>query len=424
MQSDISQATSTRQFNTARFNQLTTNPPFNHQTPQHPNAALNVKLFMQRRLIIMFIWPLITGALLSSAQYSCDSSRLIRCQQDALRDMQSLGINAASIQYPISGPPYSPAQKQQLLQSGQLVSPTTCRLVRSNLDCLLQTTPACYDQGVQSAQNTDIILRAKRFLEQNNCNDPDSTWQSTFCYRSPEIRSCEERYGFTSYTSSAANLLASANNLTACLAYSAFKYCVESHLRLNCKVHEMDMANEYLIDRASDLAWRCPPNSTATGVLGGGLLGSRSPYQLNNQPGSVLVPASQLSHYSSLGHAYDAIQQRQIPAYVGSTGNLNLFSSSANNALRGQSDLQAWERFRNPLDDGVARYGVSRYPNSGSGEVFDRLVAANSFGESDTSDCPIKAAPYARECEDTLMEQQRMARDSRDGNELQRRICW
>lgn len=55
--------------------------------------------------------------------------------------------------------------------------------------------------------------------------------------------------------------------------------------------------------------------------------------------------------------------------------------------------------------------------------LSDRLIAGNSF-DADSSDCPIKAAPYARECEDTLMDQQRLARDSRDGNELQRRICW
>lgn len=53
----------------------------------------------------------------------------------------------------------------------------------------------------------------------------------------------------------------------------------------------------------------------------------------------------------------------------------------------------------------------------------ERLVAANGF-DSDASDCPVKAAPYARECEDTLLDQQRLARDARDGNELQRRICW
>lgn len=54
---------------------------------------------------------------------------------------------------------------------------------------------------------------------------------------------------------------------------------------------------------------------------------------------------------------------------------------------------------------------------------LDRLISSNTF-DAETSDCPIKAAPYSRECEDTLLEQQRLSRDSRDGNELQRRICW
>lgn len=371
-------------------------------------------------LIVMFLWPLITGALFSNAQYSqaliCDSSRLLRCQQDVLRDMQAIGLNAASIQYPINqGPPYSPS----VSTSARLINPATCRLVRSNLDCLLSTTPACYEQGIQAAQNTDIILRAKRFLEQNNCNEPDTTWQSTFCYRSPEIRSCEERYGFTNYNSGLQHLLISSssgtgsNNVTACLAYQAFKFCVDSHLRMNCKVHEMDMANEYLIDRGSDLVWRCPINSTGQQ---GTLSNYFNPYQLSNHQAAVLSPTN--------NYAYE--QRPLSSSYLGSSNNLNLFS----NPSRGE---QPWERFRNPLDtDTSIRYGLSRYPNnmlagsgaSGSGEVFDRLIAGNSFGDVETSDCPIKAAPYARECEDTLMEQQRLARDSRDGNELQRRICW
>ena len=60
---------------------------------------------------------------------------------------------------------------------------------------------------------------------------------------------------------------------------------------------------------------------------------------------------------------------------------------------------------------------------TGSGSPSDRLVAGPN-SDIDNSDCPVRAAPYARECEDTLMDQQRLARDSRDGNELQRRICW
>lgn len=348
--------------------------------------------------ITMFLWPLISGALLSNAQYSlqtCDSTRLIRCQQDVLRDMQTVSLNAASIQHPISGPPYSP--KQQYQQQQQLLaSPSTCRLVRSNLDCLLVTTPVCYDQGIQTAQNTDIILRAKRFLEQNGCNDPDTTWQSSFCFRSPEVRSCEERYGFTSY-----NAQFVMSNATSCLAYHAFKYCVDTHTRLNCKVHEMDMANEYFIEKANELSWRCPVNSTTSPYHH--TANYANPYQLNNQPGSVLSPS--VSSYNNFA-AYD---QRPLPTYVGSSG--------------GYVRDQSWERFRNPHDD--TRFGISRYPSmGGSGEVFDRLVAAGNGFEIDGSDCSVKASPYARECEDNLLEHQRLARDSRDGNELQRRTCW
>uniref|UniRef100_A0A6G1S7A5 Uncharacterized protein n=1 Tax=Aceria tosichella TaxID=561515 RepID=A0A6G1S7A5_9ACAR len=362
---------------------------------------------------------LVAGLLFSNAQYSspllgsqtgstntfCDSSRLYRCQQDIVKDIQLVSTNAASIQYPISqGPPYSPAAKLREQQQ-RLASPGTCRLVRSNLDCLLLTTPACYENGLQTAtQTSDLALRAKRFLEQYQCNEPDTTWQVTFCYRSPEIKNCEDRYGFTAFSSGPLLI-----NSTTCLAYQAFKYCVESHLRLNCKVHEIDMANEYLIDRAGDLAWRCPANSSAN--LSGGQYGSpaayNNPYALNNGLGGKLLSPSSYS-----GSQYE---QRPIPTYVGSsqTNGVSLFSGTVRD--------QPWERFRNPYDD--TRFGISRLPTTGgSGDVFDRLVAGGGF-DSDTSDCPVKAAPYARECEDTLIEQQRLARDSRDGFELQRRIC-
>lgn len=346
----------------------------------------STKTLINQLIVLILLWT----EQAANAQYSqsssiCDSSRLIRCQQDVLRDMQTISLNSASVQYPISGPPYSPSAKQQML-----VNPSTCRLVRSNLECLMLTTPACYSLGHQSAQNTDVILRAKRFLEQNNCNEPDLTWQSTFCYRSPEVRSCEERYGFTS----SSDLASTMSNASACLAYQAFRLCVDSHLRLNCKVHEMDMMNEYLIDRASDLSWRCPANNS----------NSFYHHHLDNQRNSVLSPS--VSSYNNFG----AYEQRPIPTYVGSSGNLNLLGVRE----------QAWERF-NPAED--TRWGISRYPGNSNGEVFDRLVAANGLG-IDSSDCPVKASPYTRECEDTLMEQQRLARDSRDGNELQRRICW
>lgn len=373
----------------------------------------------------MFLWPLLTGALFSNAQYSqatiCDSSRLIRCQQDVLRDLQSSASSLSQYQTG-QGPPYSPASSASSSLAAKLTNPTACRLIRSNLDCLLSSTPACYEQGVQAAQNTDIILRAKRFLEQSGCNEPDATWQSTFCYRAPEIRSCEERYGFTNYNSGLQQLLISGgsssssySNVSACLAYQAFKFCVESHLRMNCKVHEMDMANEYLIDRGSDLAWRCPINATVAAITTGSLSSYTNPYQLSNRQAAILSPASYANNYN--------YEQRPLsPSYLGSTNNnLNLFSSSGSSPIR----EQAWERFRNPLDE--TRYGISRYPNNiatGSGEVFDRLIAGNSLGDVESSDCPIKAAPYARQCEDTLLDQQRLARDSRDGNELQRRICW
>lgn len=261
------------------------------------------------------------------------------------------------------------------------------------------TTPVCYENGLQLAgQSGDLALRAKRFLEQYNCNEPDTTWQVTFCYRSPEIRGCEERYGFTA--SSSAPLVV---NSTACLAYQAFKYCVESHLRLNCKVHEIDMANEYLIDRAGDLAWRCPTNSSANILYG---QPSYNPYGANNQLGGKLLNPYGGSQY----------EQRPLPTYLGSsqTNGVSLLS----NTIRDQP----WERFRNPYDDS-SRFGISRLPAGGGGDVFDRLVAGAGF-DADSSDCPVRAAPYARECEDTLIDQQRLARDSRDGIELQRRICW
>lgn len=310
----------------------------------------------------MFLWPIISGLLFSNAQYSslpltttisaCDSSRLIRCQQDILREMQVVSLNAASVQYPISGPPYSPAAKQREQQ--QLATTSTCRVVRSNLGCLLTTTPYCYDTGLQAAQNSDIILRGKRFLEQNGCNEPDTSWQVTFCYRSPEVRTCEERYDFTFARST---LTA---NLTTCLAYQMFKYCVDTHLRLNCKVHEIDMTNEYLIDRAGELAWRCPLNNTSTGQLN--YHGATNPYALNNNPaGSLLSPVAYGQHSAGYGANYE---QRPIPTYVGSqSGSVSLFGSGRD---------QPWDRFRNPWDE--TRYGISRNPGligaSGTGEVF------------------------------------------------------
>lgn len=326
----------------------------------------------------MFLWPFISGLIFSNAQYSapllapsssanliasgyCDSSRLIRCQQDAVRDMQLVGLDAASIQYSISsGPPYSPAVKlreqQQREQQGQaVVTQATCRLVRSNLDCLLNTTPACYNSGLQTAHNSDVILRAKRFLEQSGCNEPDASWQVTFCYRAPEVRACEERYGFTVFSSASSLTVA---NTSACLAYQAFKYCIESHARLNCKVYEIDMVNEYLIDRAGDLAWRCPHANSSTATNSNLHYG---PYGLSNGPsGSPLAPISSYNSLNNYANNRDTYEQRPIPTYVGSGGNANLFGGSVRE--------QSWERFRNPYDD--TRFGISRLPGAGSGEVF------------------------------------------------------
>lgn len=55
---------------------------------------------------------------------------------------------------------------------------------------------------------------------------------------------------------------------------------------------------------------------------------------------------------------------------------------------------------------------------------IDRLVMASNGLSSDGSDCAQRAAPYIRECEDNLLEQQRKARDSRDGVEMERKNCW
>lgn len=320
----------------------------------------------------MILWPLIAGTLLSHAQYAqvpvsssaaqlaggssssfgwCDSSRLLRCQQEVIRDIQSTSLNAASVQYPISsGPPYSPKQQMQNLLAQQHHNaaqlnhnPTICRIVRANLDCLLATTPACYDQGIQAAQNTDIMLRAKRFLEQNACNEPDNTWQTTFCYRSPEVRACEDRYGFTTYATPLSPSAVFVHNVSACLAYQAFRGCIDSHLRLNCKVHEMDMINEYMIDRASDLAWRCPTNVSAIGAR----IIATNPY----------------------GDRY--VNQR--PTYMGHSSSSSL---SSYGSLNGARDQQPWERFRNPLDDVVSNnnFGISRFPGSSNGEVFGKFA--------------------------------------------------
>lgn len=347
-------------------------------------------------IIKMFLWPLISGVLFTNAQYSssfggggnsaalvvtapCDFERLRRCQQDTLRDMQlvtptSGSLESTDVQYSISsGPPYSPIQQaKQLIAQRQLATAnqSTCRLVRANLDCLITTTPACYDAGIQAAQNTDIILRAKRFLEQNGCNGVDQTWQGTFCYRAPEVHVCEERYGLTSPYSTTT----SHRNLTACLAYNAFRYCLSSHLRLNCKVHEIDMLNEYLIDHAGDLAWRCPLNVTTTTTTTSGslqALTNPNPYALSDS----LAPLSPSSYSGGGGSSYGGSSYaEQRPAYIGQPAGVSLFSPS-----HSVSRDQPWERFRNQLlvDDTTGqRYGISRQP----GEVFGKFSIRSSGG--------------------------------------------
>lgn len=285
--------------------------------------------------LIMFLWPLLAGAFYANAQTpSCETSRLVRCQQELVRSLQVVDTNSASVQFQLSGPPYSPSR----LVTGH----AECKSVRANLECLLQTTPACYELNIPTSKNTDYIIRAKRFLEENNCNT-DGTWRNSPCYRDVEIKRCEERFEplLTNTNQYIANNIVNAT----CPFYARFKDCIDQHLRLRCRVHETDMVNEYLIDKTGEHAWRCLPNGTYY---------QPSQYVLNNAPGTYLQPSRYSGDYSS----YD---QKPIPTYVGSAGNLNLFQSSRDHA---------WERFRNPSFDDT-RYGVGRYPYAG--DVFGEL---------------------------------------------------
>lgn len=331
---------------------------------QNPHiACINLKQSISLTIITinMFLWPLISGVLFTNAQYShggssalvvtapCDFERLRRCQQDIVRDMQLMNqgtsgigtrgsLESVDVQYSISsGPPYSPIQqaKQLAAQRQSTNLQTTCRLVRANLACIISATPACYDAGIQSAQNTDYILRAKRFLEINGCNGADQTWQGTICYRAPEAQTCEERYGLPT-TTTYSTVTSSHRNLTSCLAYNAFRYCIETHLRVNCRAHEIDMINEYLIDHAGDLTWRCPLNGTApnTATLGA-LQAGPNPYTHNDH----------LKHLAPSGY-------EQRPTYVGQSADITILSPVA----------QPWERFND--------IGVSRRP----GEIFGKYI--------------------------------------------------
>lgn len=290
-----------------------------------------------RLMIVTLVWPLIAGALYADGQLtSCDAPRLMNCQNDIKRSLQANELNSASIQYPIqNGPPYSPARL--------IMGHNECRSVRSNLDCLLQTTPACYAMHLSASTNTDYILRAKRFLEENGCNGAERSWRSSACFADSELRRCEDRF------ESQIQYMATYTNQT-CPHYWQFKDCVGQHLRLNCKVHESDMINEYLIEKAGENSWRCPPNIST-------ILARYTPSQ-SYQPSSIQMLAP--SKYSSDFSSYD---QRPVPVYFGPYSN-----SGAN--LSQATREQQWERFRNPYYEDSNRYGFGRYPTTG--EIFGK----------------------------------------------------
>lgn len=283
------------------------------------------------------------GALINQVdgQYlSCETSRLTTCQQDIIKSLQLNDLNSASVQYPINGPPYSPNR----LISGHV----ECANVRSNLNCLLQTTPTCFELNIPASRNTDYIIRAKRFLEENGCNGAEGNWRNGICYRDIEARRCEEK--FETLLVSPSFITQNNYNVT-CPFYYRFKNCIEQHARLNCKVHEIDMLNEYLIDKTGEHPWRCLPerlfNVTQRYSIG-------SNYQLNNSPGTYLSP----SRYSADFSAYD-----QRPIY-GSAGNLNIYQPTYE---------KQWERFRDPSFE-AHRYGIGRYPGVGVGDVFGKFI--------------------------------------------------
>lgn len=356
----------------------------------------------QLTLMPTHLYTLLTGALLGvvvqaqtlgASAGNCDSSRLLRCQQDILRDLQAASpLNSASNQYPISGPPYSPTK--------MVGSHSSCRLVRANLDCLLQTTPNCYDFDLPSVKNTDYILRGKRFLEENGCNEPIANWRSSLCYMSPQMRLCKEQYETALANANPWSSFGTYNYNQTCPFYMRFKNCVDQHLRLQCRVQDTDMMNEYLIDEAADHTWRCS-NQYNTSSYQNYLL----QYALNNSPtGSLLSPTGNYAN----SHHYNS-QYEQRPHYVGS-------SSGSINSLRVGSD-QTWEHFRNPssvFDEN--RPGLGRYP----GEIFDRLTNPIDF---DPTDCYSRAGQFFRECEDKLLEEKRAARDA-PVYEMERKNCW
>ncbi|KAG9510293.1 hypothetical protein GZH46_01169 [Fragariocoptes setiger] len=338
----------------------------------------------------------------------------MRCQQDVLRDIQSTGSNGPISQYPISsGPPYSVPTVANSLS-------TTCRMVRINLDCLLATTPACIASNFPSATNTDTIIRAKRFLEQNGCNS-DGNWQNSNCYRGAEIRNCEERFGFTSGLGQSLAAVASGSNYmglpstAACINYQSLKQCAEQHARMQCKASEAEMINEYLLDRGSDLAWRCMVNGSYYAQQQ-----SYSGSQQQSYNGGSSLAAQQYTPYD---------QQR--PIYSG---------GSRFNTLM-PSERERWDRYNNPYNDGFGLAGanngfmgaggfrgglgnqVSAFDRLTSGGLGSGIIGADLLGPDMLSDCPNRAAPFTRECEDNLADQRRSWQDSRSGNEVQRRLC-
>lgn len=212
----------------------------------------------------------------------------------------------------------------------------------------MMTTPACYNQGLPAATNTDVILRAKRFLETNQCNQPDLTWQNSYCYKSPDVKSCEERHGFATNSPSATSFLASAPNYHSCNNYQSFRQCVEQYVRYSCKNTEVDMLNEYLIDEASDLAWRCAINTTS---MSSGSYGSTGNYPYSQYPTTILSP-QQVPHYTG---GFEP--QRPMPPYYGSQG------SNYNQRDR------SWERLRDPFKDNYPYdSSPSRLPSMMNGE--------------------------------------------------------
>ena len=229
-------------------------------------------------------------------------------------------------------------------------------MVRNNLDCLMLTTPACYNQGLPAALNTDVILRAKRFLETNQCNQPDLTWQNSFCYKSPDVRTCEERHGFATNAPSASSFLSSTANHHSCNNYQSFRQCVEQYVRFSCKPSELDMLNEYLIDEASDLSWRCALNTTGNGGLYAGSVNGQ--YNNNNNYGYSQYPNTILSPQQPPHYNNGFEPQRPMPPYYGSSNN------------QGYNRDRLWDKFNNPFKSDPYDTSMSRLPMSMNGEYI------------------------------------------------------